>query len=230
MSLRSAIIGRHTGGEAGFTLVELLVGLALFSLLVTLLFDNVRFGLRAWHSAGTSAEQFERSMISQDLLRRTIGNLYPMMVVTNGALQQQIDFEGTREVISFLGNAPIASNGGGRFRFSIFVERKQEQAELVMTSTPELASSDDQSMTRRTLLLSGIDRAEFSYLGETAMERKLQWNDSWAKRSDIPRLVRLRVGFRSGDARLWPDLLIAPRILADVSCVYDPITTRCRGR
>jgi general secretion pathway protein J len=230
MSRRSTIVGHHAGNEAGFTLVELLVGLALFSLLVTLLFDNVRFGLRAWQSAGANAELFERSMISQDLLRRTIGNLYPMMVVTNGALQQQIDFEGTGEGISFLGNAPIASNGSGRFRFSIFVERKEEQADLVMASTPELASPNDQSTTRRTLLLSGIDRAEFSYFGETATERKLQWNDSWTKQSDIPRLVRLRVGFRSGDARLWPDLLIAPRILADVSCVYDPITMRCRGR
>jgi general secretion pathway protein J len=229
MSRRSTIVGHDAGDEAGFTLVELLVGLALFSLLVTLLFDNVRFGLRAWQSAGANAELFERSMISQDLLRRTIGNLYPMMV-TNGALQPQIDFEGTREAISFLGNAPIASNGGGRFRFSVFVERREAQADLVVSSTPELANPNDQSMTRRTLLLSGIDRAEFSYLGETEVERKLQWNDSWAKRSDIPRLVRLRLGFRSGDVRSWPDLLIAPRILADVSCVYDPITMRCRGR
>jgi prepilin-type N-terminal cleavage/methylation domain-containing protein len=31
-------------GEAGFTLVELLVALALFSLLCSLLFGNVRFG------------------------------------------------------------------------------------------------------------------------------------------------------------------------------------------
>jgi general secretion pathway protein J len=229
MSRRFAIVGRHSGGEAGFTLVELLVGLALFSLLATLLFDNVRFGLRAWQRASANAEQFERSMISQDLLRRSIGNLYPMMV-TNDALQQQIDFEGTKEAVSFLGNAPIASNGGGRFRFNVFVERRQAQADLVVSSTPELAGSNDQSMTTRTLLVSGIDRAEFSYFGETATERKLQWTDSWTKRSDIPRLVRLRVGFRSGDAQLWPDLLIAPRILADVSCVYDPITTRCRGR
>lgn len=229
MSLRSATIGHPTGSEAGFTLVELLVGLALFSLLVTLLFDNVRFGLRAWQSAGANAAQFERSMISQDLLRRTIGNLYPMMV-TSGALQQQIDFEGTKEAVSFLGNAPIASNGGGRFRFSVFVERRQAQADLVVSATPELASPNDQSMTTKTLLVSGIDQAEFSYFGETTTERKLQWNDSWTKRSEIPRLVRLRVQFRSGDARLWPDLLIAPRILADVSCVCDPITMRCRGR
>ena len=225
---RSVTVGHHADSEAGFTLVELLVGLALFSLLVTLLFGNVRFGLRAWQNAGANAEQFDRNMIAQDLVRRTIGNLYPMLV-TNGALQQQIDFEGTKEAVSFLGNAPIAPNGGGRFRFNVFIERRQAQADLVVSSTPELATASDQSTTR-TLLVSGIDRAEFSYFGAAATERKLQWNDSWMQRSDIPGLIRLRVAFRSGDARVWPELLIAPRILADVSCVYDPITMRCRGR
>lgn len=229
MSQGSAPTGHGNDGETGFTLVELLVALALFSLLTGLLFDNVRFGLRAWRSTSANTEQVERSMISQDLLRRTIGNLYPMTIANSG-VQPQIDFEGTKERISFLGNAPIALSAGGHFRFNILVERTQEHADLVMVSTPELASRDDQSMTRRTLLLSGIDWVELSYFGETATERKLQWHESWTKQSDVPRLVRLRVGFRSGDARLWPDLLVAPRILADVNCIYDPITMRCRGR
>jgi general secretion pathway protein J len=225
----SAIAECDAGDEAGFTLVELLVALALFSLLVTLLFDNVRFGLRAWQNGSVNAERFEHSMISQDLLRRMIGNLYPM-VVADGAMQPQIDLDGTRETINFLGNAPAVASGGGRFRFKVFVEQRQDRADLVMTSKPELADPNDTSMTAKTLLLPGIDRAEFSYFGEAASGRSLQWNDGWSKRSDIPRLVRVRVAFRSGDTRIWPELLIAPRVAADVGCIYDLITMRCRGR
>ena len=225
----SATAERDAGDEAGFTLVELLVALALFSLLVTLLFDNVRFGLRAWQNGSMNEERFEHSMISQDLLRRMIGNLYPM-IVADAAVQPHIDFDGTKESINFLGNAPAVASGGGRFRFKVFVERRQDQADLVMTSRPELADPSDTSMTAKTLLLAGIDRAEFSYFGEAASERNLQWNDNWTKRSDIPRLVRVRVAFGSGGAGLWPELLIAPRVVADVGCVYDPITMRCRGR
>jgi general secretion pathway protein J len=189
----------------------------------------VKFGLRAWRSTSANTEQAERSMIAQDLLRRTIGNLYPMMIANSG-VQPQIDFEGAKERINFLANAPISLNAGGRFRFNILVERTQEQADLVMVSAPELAGRDEPSTTRKTLLVSGIDWAEFSYFGETATERKPHWNESWTKQGDVPRLVRIRVGFRSGNGRLWPDLLIAPRVLADVSCIYDPISMRCRGR
>jgi general secretion pathway protein J len=219
----------NAGDEAGFTLVELLVALALFSLLVTLLFDNVRFGLHAWQHGTAHAEHFDHTMISQDLLRRMIGNIYPMLVVDVGT-QPRIDFDGTKDVVSFLGSAPIVASGGGRFRFRLFVERQQDRTDLMMSSTPELANPQDSSMTTRTLLLSDIERAEFSYFGETATERSAQWHDSWMQRSDMPKLVRIRVAFRSGDARLWPELLIAPRIAADVSCIYDPLTTRCRGR
>jgi general secretion pathway protein J len=216
------------GSEAGFTLVELLVALALFSLLVTLLFDNVRFGLHAWQRGNAHVEQVEHSMISQDLVRRLIGNLYPMAVTENG--QPRIEFDGSKDAVSFLGNAPIVANAGGRFRFRFSVERRQDRTDLMMSSTPELADPQDASMTTRTVLISDIDLAEFSYLGEVAAARRAQWSDSWSKRSDVPRLVRVRVAFRSGDARVWPELLVAPRIAADVSCIYDPITMRCRGR
>jgi general secretion pathway protein J len=216
------------GNEAGFTLVELLVALALFSLLVTLLFDNVRFGLHAWERGSVHAEQFEHSMMSQDLLRRTIGNLYPMLVPDGGP--PRIDFDGTRDAVSFLGSAPLAANAGGRFRFRFFVEHQQDRTDLVMSSSPELGGPRDSPMATKRLLLSDIDRAEFSYFGEAVAERSVQWSDSWTRRSDIPKLVRVRVAFRSGDARVWPELLIALRILADVSCIYDPITMRCRGR
>jgi general secretion pathway protein J len=224
-----AMAVRDAGSEAGFTLVELLVALALFSLLATLLFDNVRLGLHAWKHGSAHAEHFEHSMVSQDLMRRMIGNIYPMLV-TDGGTQPRIDFDGARDAIGFLGNAPIVASGGGRFRYRFFVERQRERSDLVLSSTPELADPQGMSMTTRTLLLSDIDRAEFSYFGEAGAERSVQWHDSWTQRSDMPKLVRVRVAFRSGDARLWPELLIAPRIAADVSCIYDPLTMRCRGR
>jgi general secretion pathway protein J len=223
------VVERDTGGEAGFTLVELLVALALFSLLVTLLFNNVRFGLQAWQLGSSHGENFAHSMASQDLLRRLIGNIYPMFVM-NGGTNAGVDFDGAKETVSFLSNAPVVAAGGGRFRFKLFAERQQDRTDLIVSVTPELANPQDLSMTTRTLLLSDIDRVEFAYSGDVTTERSTQWNESWSKRSDVPRLVRVRVAFRSGDTRLWPELLIAPRIAADVGCVYDSITQRCRGR
>ena len=226
MTVRRGTVARD--GEAGFTLVELLVGLALFSLLAILLFDNVGFGLRAWQRGTAHAVQFEGILVTQDLLRRLIGNLYPMLV-TEGSTQR-LDFEGSAQAINFLSNAPLVAAGGGRFRYRIFVERRQDRADLIMSATPELAGPTDSTMTRRTVLLSSIENAEFAYFGEGISDRHMQWQDKWAQRVDGPSLLRIRVAFAAANGQLWPDLVIAPRITADVSCLYDPGTMRCRGR
>ena len=219
---------RHNEDEAGFTLVELLVGLALFSLLATLLFDNVRFGVKAWQLGSAHAEQFEHDLTAQDLLRRLIGNVYPM-VVQEGATQR-LDFEGDKDAVSFLGQAPVVASGGGRFRYKVQVERQHDRTDLVMSAAPELAHLQGSAMARRTVLLADIDGAEFSYFGDGETGQTPQWQDSWRQHVAMPRLMRIRVAFRAKDARAWPDLLIAPRITADVGCVYDPMTRRCRGR
>ena len=216
-------------GDAGFTLVELLVALALFSLLATLLFDNVRFGLRAWQQGGVHAEHLEHALVSQDLLRRMISNVYPLFVADNPT-EARVDFDGVKDSVSFLGDAPIVAGGGGRFRFTVFVERKRDQVDLVLSSTPELAGPQDLSMTTKISLVSDVDGVDFSFSGDVAVGRSFQWVDNWNKRSDLPKLIRVRVAFRSGDTRQWPELLIAPRIAADVGCIYDAITKRCRGR
>ena len=70
--------GVEQNGEAGFTLVEMLVALALFSVLVTVLFGNVQFGLKAWNKTSASTEQLDRAVMVQDVLRRIVGSLYPM--------------------------------------------------------------------------------------------------------------------------------------------------------
>ena len=70
----------------------------------------------------------------------------------------------------------------------------------------------------------------FSYFGKRRVDKAPAWHDAWAAEPALPLLVSLKVRFRSGDTRLWPDLVIAPRITADVGCVHDPLTKRCRGR
>ncbi|WP_316233736.1 prepilin-type N-terminal cleavage/methylation domain-containing protein [Bradyrhizobium sp. SZCCHNPS2010] len=214
--------------EAGFTLVEMIVALAVFSLLSVLLFHNVKFGVQAWRSGSARADELQRSVVTQELLRRLLGNAYPL-IIKQEALQPRIDFEGGSEAVEFLSEAPVVSGGAGRYRFKLFVDRTRQQTDLVMTAAPELASAQDNSASR-TLLVSDIDHAELAYFGAPSPGAPGRWNDSWEKQSDVPSLVRLRVSFHASDPRTWPDLVVALRVRADVSCVYDPITARCRGR
>jgi general secretion pathway protein J len=214
-------------GEAGFTLVELLVALALFSLLCTLLFGNVRFGMRAWQYGAAHAEQVDHTLVVQGVLRRIIEEAYPLFVAGDSA-HPHVDFNGKLTSLDFLSSAPTAAGAGPRYRFLVTADKVGGKADLVIASHPELVSAEDANM--RTVLLADIERVEFSYFGATLSDSAPQWRNEWLQQAAVPQLVRVRTWFPAHDGRTWPDLLVMPRISADVNCVYDALTKRCRGR
>jgi general secretion pathway protein J len=214
---------------AGFTLVEVLVALVLLGLLSMTLFFSVRFGVTAWQRGSERSDQIHTSMLVQDLLRRLIGQAYPL-VLADGTGSGRVDFAGTGTSLDFLAPVPVALASGGRARFKLAIERRSEGADLVLTSRPELAANESAAQLSRKTLLATIETAEFAYFGVTQSQSAAQWHENWSDEMNLPALVRVRVSFARSDARLWPDLTIAPRITADVSCEYDPLTKLCRGR
>jgi general secretion pathway protein J len=212
--------------EAGFTLVELLVALALFSLLCTLLFGNVRFGMRAWQYGAAHAEQVDHTLVVQGLLRRIIEEAYPLFL-TGDPTHPHVDFNGKRTSLDFLSPAPNAAGPGPRYRFRVTADKVGGKTDFVMMSRPELVSAEDANI--RTVLLADVERVEFSYFGATLSDSTAQWRDDWMQQAAAPQLVRVRTWFPAHDGRTWPDLLVTPRISADVNCVYDALTKRCRG-
>lgn len=217
---------RKRAGEAGFSLVEVLVALVLLGLLSMALFHSVRFGMTAWQRGGERSDQIHISMLVQDLLRRLIGQAYPL-VLEDGTGTGRVDFAGTATSLEFLAPVPVALASGGRARFKLSIERRGDQSDLVLASRPELAAGDGES-SRKTLLAT-METGEFAYFGATD-QSAAQWHERWSGGLSLPALVRVRVHFARSDPRLWPDLTIAPRIGADVGCEYDPLTKLCRGR
>lgn len=215
--------------DSGFTLVEMLVSMALLSVLATVLFGNVSVGIKAFQSGSAHAVDAEQCMIAQNLLRQMIRDAYPLFL-SNSRNRPHVDFTGARESMSFLGNTPMVIADGGRHRFNLFINRHHDKNDLVLTSAAELTNHTSDPMPVKTVVIGDIDQVRFSYFGIARAGQAAQWHDEWTQQNELPKLVRIRVTFRKNDARSWPDLIIAPRISVDVSCTYDPVTARCRGR
>jgi general secretion pathway protein J len=213
--------------QAGFTLIELLVGLTLFSLLSIILLESVWFGIRAWQRSNTYTDQMADGLQVQTLLRRMIENAYPLFLSSN-ALEKRIDFDGRKNTLIFLTSTPIALGAGGRSRILLATEQHGTDANLILTAWPELGRQDNRS--EPTILLEGLKDATFSYFGKTPPNTSAKWHDDWLNQPELPQLIKIHLQFSSDDAHNWPDLIVAPKISVDVSCAYDSLTGRCRGR
>lgn len=211
--------------QAGFTLLEALVAVTLLGLLSVALAGGLRFGVDAWARGSAHSDQLSRTTVVQGLLRRVVGEAYPYFL-----FNAYVDFEGTRESLAFLASAPVVLGGVGRSRFRLSIVKHDGLSDLVLTSQAELAAADAPSTIEKKTLLAGTASIEFAYFGKWRSEANAQWHDRWTGQSALPQLLRIQVRFPEGDTRLWPDLVIAPRIAVDIGCVYDLLTKQCRGR
>jgi general secretion pathway protein J len=215
--------------NAGFTLLEFLIALLLFSLLSVALFGSIRTCTAVWSRASSHADASDHGLHAQDLLRYLIENAYPLYLFDN-ANSGHVDFSGSESSLSFLSVAPMALGNGGRSRIKLAIERHGDSVDLLLESKPELAIVSNEAEKARKPLLTGASAVAFSYFGKTPADRSAAWHDDWANRVELPRLIRIEAHFQANDERDWPDLIVTPRIVADVRCVLDQITTRCKGR
>jgi len=215
--------------QAGFTLLEALVALVLLSLLTMALTAGLRLGIDAWTRGSTHADELSRTLAVQSLLRELLGQAYPYFV-SSGPTRGYVDFDGTNSSLVLLAPTPVALGATGRSRFRLSITKRQGLSDLIMTSQPELGSADAGSVIQPRTLLAGTASIEFGYFGGLGSESGPRWYDHWNGQAALPQLVGIHVSFPQGDARVWPDLVVSPRITADVACVYDQITKLCRGR
>src|SRR4051812_33340418 len=116
--------------EAGFTLVEMLVGLILTGLLAVMLLGAIRYGLTIRERTALRATAFDKVVAVQDFLRNSLTLAYPRLVgESNGT--GRLEFEGTSTSVRFVAPAMQSGGRGGRSNFTIAMSKSSPPAFVV---------------------------------------------------------------------------------------------------
>ena len=164
---------------------------------------------------------------TQNFLHRLLAEAYPFYLRHEQG-RGYVDFDGNAQSIDFLASTPMALGAGGRSRFNLSLQRRNDRLDVRLKSKPEL--SDEASPPIDKVLVADVRLLEFAYFGVTRPEKSARWHERWTGEPSLPSLVAVRIAFPDHDPRLWPDLILVPRITADVGCSLDPLTHRCQGR
>src|ERR1700742_436657 len=95
-----ATIDKARMGEAGFTLLELLISMAVLGLLTVLMFSSLTFGTRVWERSENVTVALNKIRSVQELLRSDVSGLYPAAI--GGAGESHVDFDGSADSVTFL--------------------------------------------------------------------------------------------------------------------------------
>lgn len=199
---------RVRGRRGGFTLLEMLVVVAVLGLLMVGLTQGVRAGLSLWSAQqrrlGETAE-----LDSTARLLRTLLTGIAAAPANGSAGAGNVAIKGEGEQLSFVGDLPTGLGTARRADITIALDGNR----LMLSWTPHL---HELSLTPppppiKTELMQGIARLEFSYWGAAAPDQPAAWQPQWAE-ATAPALIRVRLVFLKGDRRRWPDLIVAPEL------------------
>ena len=189
---------RHS--RAGFTLLEVLVALAVLGFLMLGLSQGLRFGLAAWDS---QARLLGRSG-DLDIADRTLRRIVTQLVPTDDA--QNPGLRGTAQGFEAITELPVtAALPTRQASIALGVDRA---GRLVLRWTPYLHARRlvPPLAAEESELLRNLARIELGYWSVAAGGG---WFSTWT-RMELPELVRIRLVFARGDPRRWPDIVAAP--------------------
>jgi general secretion pathway protein J len=186
--------------QAGFTLLEVLVALAVLGFLMLGLAQGVRFGLGAWDSQARLLGRSGDLDIADRALRRIVTQLVPTDDVRQPGLRGSAE---TFEAVTELPATAVLP-----MRQAVVALGVDRGGRLVLRWTPYLHARrlGPPPAPQESELLRNLARIEIAYWSAATGGR---WLPSWT-RVELPDLVRIRLVFARGDTRRWPDMIAAP--------------------
>jgi general secretion pathway protein J len=216
------------GHQAGFTLVEMLVSLAVIGMAAVLLALGIgRMGLDLQHSARADRE-LDQIATAQFALRHRIERAFSAKDRQTG---NTVDFGGEAKSLDFLSAAPDAQGADALHRYRL---KLAQDGTLTLYHITALTSALDPRQTatlgwQATALAQGVSDLSLAYFGPRRDGNGSSWQPDWSHRPTLPTLVRVRVDMARGSVRGWPDLVIHPRAANGDICERDLKTDQCKG-
>jgi general secretion pathway protein J len=213
----------------GFTLLELLISLALLGLISALLYGSLSLSANSWDRGEAKVEQVADMRLTEEMLRQTLSAQHPLRF--HKVIDQPLYFAGATDSLAFAAALPGRA-GGGMFYFRIAITPAGDRSQLTLArvipdygaiALPDFQNADS------SVLAEDIAEVKFGYFGRDPDANDASdptWRDRWDDPQILPQLIRIDV--KPAKSQQWPTMIVEPRLAPEAGCrAWDPSRNRC---
>lgn len=218
--------------EAGFTLIEMVVAMTILGTMLMLLYSGLSFALRSWDASDVNGRLTVDRRIGENFLRREVSELFPMR--WKDPVTLKMAFEGDSRHLRFVSSRPAGIAMGGLSLVSVELAEDAHDRRahnLVMRrAMPDDEQRDFRPLEKAqaSILIAGVDSAEFAYFGSENDFAEPRWTDDWKIPSRVPSMIRLRL--KTTDGTVLPDMVMKVMLGEEAGCLENSFQRLCRPR
>jgi general secretion pathway protein J len=185
--------------NGGFTLLELLLAMAITAIIMVLIFGTMRIGIRAWERGDRDVDQQQRLRIALEMMTHQL-NALTRIDGWNGS-GQPVCLDGTQHRIAFVSRMaldPARQLGVVQVRYEVEtsgggVDLRVIEAPLAMAfEFPDVDAPATQGLT----LMRDMHDITFHYLVPSNSGQAPEWSDRWeasGASEELPLAIRVQV-------------------------------------
>jgi prepilin-type N-terminal cleavage/methylation domain-containing protein len=185
-----------SGESAGFTLLELMIALALTGLLSLVVYTSLSLSLKAMRHGQAAAEQIQELRVAQTILARSLSS------AVSSSLDPRRYFIGNSREMRFFTPVPLeAYNMGGIYHWRVLAGRDEsDQLVLAVEQTKNVNwSRDPEGVEVRQIIMGDLSSLRFTFgRGDEEYET---WDA--AKVRALPDWIRVYLTQKGQEPLVW---------------------------
>lgn len=190
----------------GFTMLELLIALAILATLLVVAFGGLRVAIAAWTRGEERVDAHQHLRGLTLVLARALGATYPYRAPVGPAPTPVFLFNGKEDRIEFVTQAPPLPAAVPIAFTAVVVGIETDDAgpALVVRQRP-LPNRDPFTEAAVSLRDPLVEQIQFAYMGEGG-----GWQDTWDGEEGLPRAIRVTLPIK-GDRGTPPTVTVSLR-------------------
>lgn len=205
----------------------MLVSLAILGMMSTMLLGGLRTVGAFAGRTDAQSQSLDQVITAQRLIRGRVEHLRAL--INPNSSVPLVDANGDAGQFTFIAPPLARSEPDSLWRYRIMVTASGDFLLYSANSLDDRYNFGERDTRgwQPLTLLRDVDSVRIDYFGARLRQPGRGWQDSWILRPQAPDLVRIRVTFRNGDRRIWPDLIVQPRATENAACRIDVLSGRC---
>ncbi|MCF7970023.1 MAG: prepilin-type N-terminal cleavage/methylation domain-containing protein [Methylococcaceae bacterium] len=192
---------------AGFTLLEVLIGMSIMSVMMLLLFASLRVCVQSWNAGEKKIAQVSQAATVQAFLYNKLQMALPLEDASTE--EKQFSFRGNAQQLQFVAAMPASAARLGLqlFKLSLVPAQDKQENELRVDIRPFFTQSDSaQWQEEQVVILDKIHSLRFAYFNGDEAEGNVGWQDEWLDKYRLPALLSVDIELINGE--LWPTIVV----------------------